>query len=293
MCDRQFTLLSAAIVCQQIGLEHRNPFVSSLRYYQYEVWQQPIWNQTFICHGSERTLAECDTFANYHIDQCRKHGEYTYVMCKHFALDALGYESAWGGIRFAQPYFEPVTSQNYFGLPETPVYAKPEFQQATQDQSYMYYVEVLGAGRLHNVQSPAVQLVHRTPAISFCSILESNYHGLEFLQSKTTTIFSKLKIASSLGYGINSLQLNVQSTDQKSSYSVLTKNTLSFENTFGMVDICDPHKHYNLDQRVIVYYKYSNLARDCVKIFRTKVSTTNIGGLGQIGEPCFFYYGLS
>ena len=50
-----------------------------------------------------------------------------------------------------------------------------------------------------------------------------------------------------------------------------------------MVDICDPHKYYNLDQRVIIYYKYTNVARDCVKIFRTKISTSNIGGLGQIG----------
>jgi hypothetical protein len=283
VCDRQFTLQSASIVCKQMGFENRNPFVKSLRYYQYEVWSQPIWNQTFICHGGEQNLAECDTFANYHIDQCRKQGEYTYVMCKPFVIDELGYENAWGGIRFAQPYFESYYTQNHFGLPETPVYAKPEFQQVTQDQSYMYFVEVFGAGRLHNVQNPAVQLIHRTPTISFCNIIESSYHGLEFLQSKTTAIFNKLKITSSMGYGINSLQLNVQSTDQKSSFSLLNKNTLSFENTFGMIDICDPHKHYNLDQRVIIYYKYSNLAKDCVKIFKTKVSSANIGGLGQIG----------
>ncbi len=57
------------------------------------------------------------------------------------------------------------------------------------------------------------------------------------------------------GYAINSVKMNVQSTDQKSSYRVLNKNTLSTENIFSMVDMCDPHKYYDLDQRVIIYYR--------------------------------------
>ena len=199
VCDQQFTLQTAAIVCTQMGLEHRNPLVKSLRYYQFEVWTQPVWNQTFICRGGEQNLAECDTFANYHINECRARGEYTYVMCKPYVLDEQGYESAWGGIRFAQPYFESYYTQNHFGLPETPVYAKPEFQQVQQDQSYMYYVEVLGAGRLHNEQNPAIQLIKRTPIVSFCNIAYSSFHGLEFLQSRTTAIFNRVGI---FGYSI-------------------------------------------------------------------------------------------
>lgn len=147
----------------------------------------------------------------------------------------------------------------------------------------MYYVDILGAGRLHNEPSPSVQLIYRTPMISNCNIRNSTYHGLEFMQSKTTAVFNKLKIESSLGYGVNSLQLNVQTTDQKSSFKVLTKNTLSTQSLFSMVDICDPHKYYDLDQRIIIYYKYSSLPRDCAKIFRTRISPTNLGGSGQIG----------
>ena len=282
ICDRQFTLASASLVCKQMGKEHRNALAQSLFYYMAPHLRQPIWNQTFICKGGEQSLAECDTFANYHINECREQGEYTYIMCKPYSLDKQGYESSWGGIRFAQPYFESSFSQNHFGLPETPIYLKPEFQQQQKDDSYMYFVEIHGAGRLHNELSPAVQLVHRAPVISFSNIVDSTYHGLEFLQTRSTAIFNKLKISGSHGYGVNSLQLNVQATDQKSSYSVLSKNTLSIKNTFSMIDLCDPHKYYNLDQRVIVYYKYSNLARDCVKIFRTKLSTNNLGA-SQIG----------
>ncbi len=38
-----------------------------------------------------------------------------------------------------------------------------------------------------------------------------------------------------------------------------------------------------MDQRVIVFYKYSSIARDCVKIFRTKISADNLGATGQLG----------
>ena len=281
ICDPQFTLTTASIVCKQMGKEYRNALVKSLFYYMTPELKQPIWNQTFICTGGEQTLGECDNYANYHIDECRARGEYIYVSCNSYDLD--GYENSWGGIRFAQPYFETYNQPNQFGLPETPIYLKPEMQQIQPDNSFMYYVDLIGAGRLHNEQSPSLQLIHRTPLISYCNIMNSTYHGLDFLQSKSTMVLNKLKIQNSLGYGVNSLQLNVQTTDQKSSFSTIAKNTLSNSNLFSLIDLCDPNKYYSIDQRVIVYYKYSSLARDCVKIFRTRLSQTNLGASGQIG----------
>lgn len=65
VCDEQFTLASARTVCRQMGMEYRNVLVRSSFFYINPYVQQPIWNQTFICFGGERTLAECDTFANY------------------------------------------------------------------------------------------------------------------------------------------------------------------------------------------------------------------------------------
>ena len=142
---------------------------------------------------------------------------------------------------------------------------------------------MIGAGSLHNEQNAAIQVIGRTPLIADCSIKQSNFHGFEFLQTKSIATFSGNQIRDSLGYGLNSIQLNVQTTDQKTSYRILQQNTFSNQNTFSMLDICDPHKYYNLDQRVIVYYKYSSLARDCVKIFRTKISADNLGATGQLG----------
>ena len=147
----------------------------------------------------------------------------------------------------------------------------------------MRFVDIIGAGRLHNEPSPAVQLVYRTPEISSISIRQSTHHGLEFLHSKSAITFSNLEITSSLGVALNSLQLNVQTTDQKSSYTLLPRNTLSSPGPFSMLDVCDPHKNYFIEQRVILFYQYTNLPRDCVKVFRTRLSTTNLGSKGQIG----------
>lgn len=203
------------------------------------------------------------------------------MICGPYTLEKEGYEAPWGGIRFAQPYFE--TYQQPDSMPASPFILKPDLQAQLTDSSYMHFTDIFGAGLLHNEPNPAVQMIHRTPLISNCMIRESSWHGLEFLQSRTTVILNKLRVEGSAAYAINSVQMNVQSTDQKSSFRVLNKNTLSNENLFSMVDICDPHKYYDLDQRIIVYYRYSNVPRDCVKIFRTRLSTTNLGGSNHIG----------
>ncbi len=282
ICDRQFTLTAGSVICNQMGKESRNVLVKSIPYYMNPLLMEPIWNQTFICNGAENNLAECDTFANYHMNECRLKGEYTYVMCKAYNLNTDIYEHAWGGVRFAPPYFE-INQQQNLGYPQMPMFVKPDLQLQQQDSSVMKYVEITGAGSLHNEQNPSVQVISRTPLITDCDILKSNFHGIEFMQTKSIALFSSNRIVESLGYGINSLQLNVQTTDQKSSYRVLTQNTFSNQNTFSMIDICDSHKYYNLDQRVIVFYKYSHIARDCVKIFRTKISADNLGATGQLG----------
>jgi hypothetical protein len=277
ICDEQFNYQTAAIACKQMGKESRNALARSLYYWFYPTVQPAIWNQTFICKGGEQSLTECDLFVNHRINECQKKSEYIYVKCSDFNLDPNeGYTHAWGGVRFAQPYFENYMAANQLD-------SSMGSTLDTTDLSYMYYTEILGAGMLHNERSAAIQKVYRTPLISNCIVRNSSYHGVELIHAKTTTVINKLKVDSSLGYGFNSLQLNVQTTDQKSSFKVLEKNMISNQNVFSMVDICDSHKYYEIEQRILVYYKYSNLARDCVKIFRMKLSPANIGGSGQIG----------
>ena len=186
VCDHQFTLTSASISCKQMGKEHRNALVKSLFYYMAPHLRQPIWNQTFICSGGEQTLSECDTFANSQMDECRKKEEYVYLSCNEYVLDTMDFEHSWGGIRFAQPYFETYASQSQFGPPDVPIYLKPEFTEVQKDSSYMYFVDMIGAGRLHNEPSASVQLIGRNPIISFANISHSTYHGLEFMQTKSS-----------------------------------------------------------------------------------------------------------
>lgn len=280
LCDHQFNLISASVACKQMNMEHRNALVKSLYYYFPPTEQPPIWNQTFVCKGGEYSLVECDLFVNHQIDTCQQRSEYVYLMCKDYNLDTKeNFAHAWGGIRFAQPYFEQYTPTNQLDSSITSVLD-------TTDLSFMYYVEIFGAGMLHNERASAVQQVHRTPLLSNVVVRNSSYHGIELLHSKTTTVLSKLRVESSLGYAFSSIQLNVQTTDQKSSFKVLEKNLLSGPSGGGVwsiVDICDPNKYYEIEQRVILFYKYTNLARDCVKIFRVRQSPTNIGGSGQIG----------
>jgi hypothetical protein len=297
VCDQQFTLASASVVCKQMNKEYRNALVKPLWYYLAPHAQQPVWNQTFLCIGNERSLSECATFANYHLEECAKTSEFTYVMCNDYNLNTTIYEHAWGGIRFAQSFFEtePTRRQNHArraslvdrdGFSESansPIFIKSDLQPQPKDNSFMSYVDIVGAGRLHNDRAPAVQITYRTPLLIECTVQDSAYHGVEFLQTQSTLTLSKLHINNSLGYGINSVQLNVQTSDQKSSYSPLKYNTLSTDNIFSMLDICDPHKYYNIDKRVVIYYKYSQIARDCVKIFRTRFTASNMAGTGELG----------
>lgn len=197
------------------------------------------------------------------------------------------YAESWGGVRFAKPYFEPKPVQAFVDqtLNKLPIYVKPDLlAEEEADDSYMNHVHILGAGKLHGERSPAVALTYRAPFINNCNITLSNYHGIEFVQPKSTVTANNLQIHRSNGYAVNTLLLNTQTTDQRSSFQVLPENTLSSSGAaFGLIDICDPHKFYEIDQRVLVFYKYSNEARDCSKIFRTRISSSNLGVTGQIG----------
>ena len=143
VCDHEFNLLTAAISCKQMGLEHRNALVRSLFHWHWPTVQPAIWNQTFVCKGGEASLTECDLFVNHQLAECQVKSEYAYVMCKDFNLDERReqFMHAWGGVRFAQPYFEQYATSNQLDSSMSSILD-------TTDLSYMYYTEILGAGML-------------------------------------------------------------------------------------------------------------------------------------------------
>jgi hypothetical protein len=44
-----------------------------------------------------------------------------------------------------------------------------------------------------------------------------------------------------------------------------------------MVDMCDPNKEINITERVIVFYKYRYIYRQCIKTFRASRIDGNLG----------------
>ena len=186
--------------------EHRNVLVNSIFYYT-PPWQTlPIWNQTFICNNDDYTdLKQCETFANYQIDECQSKAEFTYLMCNEYGMAKTKYEESWGGIRFAKPYFETYKTEvnTNFGAPQIPIFISPDLQDETVDESYMNHVQISGAGKLHGQRASAIQLTYRSPFINNCNITLSNYHGMEIIQPKSTITLNNLKISESNGYAVN------------------------------------------------------------------------------------------
>jgi len=285
LCDEHLTRHTASLACREMGLEHRNVLVQAIYHYR-APWQTfPVWNQTFICQSDASDLQSCHTFANYKISECEAQGHFTYLMCNDYKLtETTKYQGAWAGIRFARPYFEKSSSIYEINAPQSPIFVKQDMVEEQQDSSFLNFVQIVGAGRLHGQRSPAVQLINRSPFINNCNITLSEEHGLEVVQPTSTITLNNLRISHSQGYAVNMLMLNTQTTDQRSSFRPLIDNTLSESGSlFSMIDICDPHKFYDLDQRALLFYKYSDNARDCLKIFRTRMSPGNLGSTGQIG----------
>ncbi len=83
-------------------------------------------------------------------------------MCNDYALAATDYQAAWAGVRFARPFFEKTSLSNtQLAGPQVPFFVKQDMVEEQQDSSFMNFVQIIGAGRLHGQRAPAVQLIHR------------------------------------------------------------------------------------------------------------------------------------
>lgn len=145
LSDTQFTLHAASLACKHLNKESRNVLIKQTFFYLPPWETNPIWNQTFICKETDETFNDCDTLANYHIEELHKRNEYTYLMCNEYPLDKSEYKAAWGGIRFARPYFESQVIDNLnIGLPQMPIFVKPDLQDEMVDDSFLNHVQIKG-----------------------------------------------------------------------------------------------------------------------------------------------------
>lgn len=262
MCDNQFNEKTAEVVCRSLGLETVNVDVRFTPLYDYFVYGKPMyflkefWTYAYYCKGDEDTLDLCMKRINYNIKSCIFAANYTFIRCGERNLPPpMQY---WGNIRFAHwKYEEEIV---------------PFIRE--QDRSRLLYVDIDGAGMLHGEKVGAIQTTYASPIMSNINITRCVSNGIDVVAPRHQLDIENQNISGNLGYAVNILVLNGDSTQSSvSSFTPLTINTVPY-NLYGLVDICRREKEIVVDNRLILFYKYSQSAVDCVKI---------IHGLSSVG----------
>ena len=262
MCDSQFNEKTAEVVCRSLGLETVNVDVRFTPLYDYYVYGKPMyfikefWGYAYYCKGNEDTLDLCMKRINYNIKSCIFAANYTYIRCGERNLPpTMDY---WGNIRFAPANYEEELN--------------PFIRD--KDRSRLQYVDIDGAGMLHGEKVGAIQTTYVSPIMNNNNITRCILNGMDIVAPRHNVDIINQNISGNLGYAINVLVLNGDSTpSMTSSFIPLSSNTVPY-NLYGLVDICRREKEITLNNRLILFYKYSQSAVDCVKIIR---------GLSSIG----------
>ena len=109
------------------------------------------------------------------------------------------------------------------------------------------------------------------------NISKSAYDGINIISPPKTVNLLYNKIEDNLGVGISVAHLSGEIRQgDNSAFKPLKEAPVPY-NTFGMIDMCDPHKEIIIEERVLVYYKYDNNPVDCVKIFASVYDVKPIG----------------
>lgn len=141
----------------------------------------------------------------------------------------------------------------------------------------MEYVQITGAGILHNEKSPAVQAIVKSPKILFVEISKTASHGINLISPMNTMNLLYNKVENSLGVGMNILTLTGEGREsEESSFTPLKELNIPY-NLFSLIDICDTTKEIRIEERILVYYKYDNNPVNCVKIFRSAYNVKPLG----------------
>ncbi|XP_031785209.1 protein bark beetle isoform X2 [Nasonia vitripennis] len=267
LCDTRFTERNAQVACRQLGFEPLNVYVSKDRRYELHpgslsrIWS---WPEPLQCTGNEERLEECQIRLNGqlfgHRYECPWDGQFVFLHCGQRNLDsALNY---WGGIRIANSEFE-----HY--LYEYRIHDVITHETLRRVESVLKYVNITGAGILHNERSPAVQSIMKSPSVTRVSVNQSAYHGINVISPTHTIELLFNQVKDVFGNGINVLSLTGEGREaEESSFSPLKDLNIPYH-LFSIVDICDTTKEVTIEERVLIYYKYDNNPVNCVKIFRS------------------------
>ncbi|CAL1535561.1 unnamed protein product [Lymnaea stagnalis] len=257
MCDSQFHEKTAEVVCRELRKETINVKVRFTYLYDYYIYGKPqyfrkeFWYNIYNCRGDETSLNQCITRYNYNLLPCVYAANYTFITCGDRNLEPhLDY---WGNIRFATDSFEEKPLESDIGI----------------DRSSMTYLDIEGAGMLHGEKVGAIQTTYTTPVFENVNITKCAENGYDIIAPRQELNLQLQNISGNLGFGVNVLVLNGESSNRRSSFMPSGLNTMPY-NVYGLVDACRLEKVIEVKTRVILFYKYGPQMRDCVKIFSSR-----------------------
>ncbi|XP_057327444.1 protein bark beetle isoform X2 [Microplitis mediator] len=277
LCDIKFTERNGQVACHQLGYDPINTYVNHYRRYEFHpgsltrIWS---WPEPIQCIGNEKNLEECKLrlnddklFGNKY--NCPWDGKFVFIHCGKRNLD-IKYDNYWGGIRIANSEFENYLYEHRFHDIET-------HETVRRVESILKYINITGAGILHNEKSPAIQAIMKSPIISHVTIEQSAYHGINIISPSHNIELLFNIVNDSLGNGINIASLTGEGREAEESSFTPLKNLNIPYNLFSMIDICDTMKEIEIEERVIIYYKYDNNPVNCVKIFKSSFRAKPFG----------------
>ncbi|XP_044255606.1 protein bark beetle isoform X2 [Tribolium madens] len=275
MCDTRFTERNAQVVCRELGFDPLNVFFDHdirVEFHSNSLSRIWTWPEPLQCKGTEKKYEDCPIRLNGqqfgHRHRCKWNSKFVFIHCGQRNLEPR-YEY-WGGIRFANPEFE----QQLYAHRIHDVKTHSTMQS---QESVMEYVNIIGAGILHNEKSPAIQSIIKSPKINFVRVQKSASHGINLISPSNTMNLLYNTVEDSLGVGINTLSLTGEGREsQESSFTPLKSLNIPY-NLFSLVDMCDTHKEIEIQERILLYFKYDNHPVNCIKIFK---SAYNIKPLG-------------
>ena len=276
MCDTRFTERNAEVVCRQLGFSDVNvhlDFDQRIEYNEESLQRIIYWPEPYQCTGRENRLSHCPIRMNgqiygHHYGCNWKGKDFAFVHCGERNLHkSLEY---WGGVRFSVHNFEQELFHEH-------IHDAVSHSQVKKRESVLQYVQIIGAGILHNEKSPAVQSVMKSPLVSSVNISQCAFDAINIISPPKMVNLLYNKIENNLGAGVSAAILTGEIREAQTSAFDPVKEVPVPYNTFGMVDICDPHKEIVIEERILLYYKYDNNPVDCVKIFASVYDVKPIG----------------
>lgn len=297
ICDPLFTESAARVVCKQLGYSHLSIFKRGRRYTidNEQITSVKHWPEAVQCFGHEPNLSSCllaPLSLNYSSECQREGNQFIYVHCQDFpdepaknikphgtTNEHLHY---WGGVRFSCPAIS--TSRVSYGhdrinltTHHQDAYSIINQQNAFPIRSRLQYVSIDRAGMLHRRKSPAVHVFQCGVQIEHISVTNSAHHGVEVISSYGNQNIHQLRAHNNLGAGINYLSLTGSSSATKLVPYLPLKHLDISTDIYGLSDICSANKEIQIEDRLMLFYRYSSTPVDCIKIISSKLKIKHLG----------------